>query len=445
MGIDGLNKAIKDSAPSALQLQTIQDIQKGVFGVDVSIYLYPGLYNQENKGKGSHIRKFMDMITDWRAAGHNLLMVFDGDTHGVKAKSATIAKRQHDKQKKYDEILDICDEITSEKVGTEVDLQSSRSQLELTPEIIDALGLQVETISVNDYARHLINKGGCTDEQIMKLENAVKNNITVKGSDLDDLVQLFQLTGTPFLQAAGEADHLLADLFKEGLIDGVISEDGDMLAHGVSNLIRGINDPKCRRSGVVKHYDLNELLTVWKISYQQFVDVCILAGCDYCPDKIKGIACKTGLNIIRKHGSVESYVATLSSKKLDAVPEDFMDNYREAVRIFCEGNEKIPGDCETWRTHSGVKGEQAQQLSDWLQTETNYTVPTLKKKLVVLEQALDIPRLEREGRKGREERKERKVKVQVKVRAKPVKPVEKVKEKVRVVVKVKPKMKALES
>ena len=334
MGIKGLNKAIKDTASESISILPIDKLTKGVYGVDVSIYLYPGLYNQENKGKGSHIRKFLELITNWRMAGHNLVMVFDGNTHDVEAKCATISKRRNEQERKHKIIMNICNDV----------LKTNKQQLVgsnvlLTPDIIEVLNINVKTLPINDYAHKIINNTNCTDEQVIQLDNATKNNITIKSSDIEDLVNLFKYTNTPYLTAKGEADHLLADLYQEGMIDGVISEDGDMLTHGVKVLIRGINDSTCRRAGVVKQYELDKLLNIWNINYEQFVDVCILAGCDYCTDKIKGVACKTALKLIRQYGSVESYIDNLNEKQLHTVPDGFIEKYRAAALIFCNSND----------------------------------------------------------------------------------------------------------
>ena len=47
----------------------------------------------------------------------------------------------------------------------------------------------------------------------------------------------------------------------------------------------------------------------------QFVDVCILAGCDYC-ETIKGVAATTAYKEVKKHGSLEAFVAKADKEKL---------------------------------------------------------------------------------------------------------------------------------
>jgi 5'-3' exonuclease len=354
MGINGLNKAIKDTTRNAVSLKKISDIPKGVYGVDVSVYLFPSLYNKMGKGKGSHIRKFMDMIHDWRSHGHDLVMVFDGDTTKSGLKKDTIEKRKIEKKKKEEDILELCSKISS---------QGDSPECEFT--------------SPNDYANYLINTGVCSDVQVLKLEQAVKNNIEINTSDFDDLVNLFEMNDVKYIYADGEADHMLAALYRENKINGVISEDSDMLTHGVNILIKGINDFQCRREGVVRYYELDKLLEEWEITYDQFIDVCILAGCDYCTNKIKGIACKTGLRIVKKYGDVTSYLANIKGKKLEQVPETFMSDYKSAFLLFKNCDESVPQDFKTEPSYNVNK----EQLLEWLCLHTNYKRDTVSKKL----------------------------------------------------------------
>ena len=55
----------------------------------------------------------------------------------------------------------------------------------------------------------------------------------------------------------------------------------------------------------------------------QFVDLCILLGCDYC-DAIKGIGPQTALKLIREHKSIETI---LSSKAIDTTKHPLPERY----------------------------------------------------------------------------------------------------------------------
>jgi len=61
----------------------------------------------------------------------------------------------------------------------------------------------------------------------------------------------------------------------------------------------------------------------------QFVDLCILCGCDYC-DTIRGIGPKTAVKLMQKHGSLEKVLENLDSKY--TIPENF--DFNQARELF---------------------------------------------------------------------------------------------------------------
>ena len=63
--------------------------------------------------------------------------------------------------------------------------------------------------------------------------------------------------------------------------------------------------------------------------HPQFVDLCILCGCDYC-DSIRGIGPKKALKLIKAHGTIEKSIAALDKTKF-TIPENF--DYAR-VRLF---------------------------------------------------------------------------------------------------------------
>ncbi|XP_053569201.1 flap endonuclease 1 [Bombina bombina] len=51
-----------------------------------------------------------------------------------------------------------------------------------------------------------------------------------------------------------------------------------------------------------------------KMSHEQFVDLCILLGCDYS-GKIRGLGPKKALRMMQEHGSIERILGALSPQK----------------------------------------------------------------------------------------------------------------------------------
>jgi len=70
-----------------------------------------------------------------------------------------------------------------------------------------------------------------------------------------------------------------------------------------------------------------------EMEMDQFIDLCILLGCDYL-DPIKGIGPKTALKLIRDHGTLDSVLEHLRSegKKSIVIPEVWP--YEEARKLF---------------------------------------------------------------------------------------------------------------
>jgi flap endonuclease-1 len=61
----------------------------------------------------------------------------------------------------------------------------------------------------------------------------------------------------------------------------------------------------------------------------QFIDLCILLGCDYC-EKIRGVGPKSALKLIQEKKCIEDIIKSLDKKH--SVPEEF--HYEEARRLF---------------------------------------------------------------------------------------------------------------
>ncbi|KAJ0012182.1 hypothetical protein NQD34_013157 [Periophthalmus magnuspinnatus] len=149
-------------------------------------------------------------------------------------------------------------------------------------------------------------------------------------------IQLLELLGVPVVQANGDAEALCAQLVKAGAVDAVASEDMDTLPFGATILIRQLNASK---DSEVIEYSLEKLLQKLELTQKEFVDLCILLGCDYC-DKIAGLGPKRALDLIRKHRTIEEVVLHVK-KKTHPVPHFW--KYKAARKLFLDQpNTDIP-------------------------------------------------------------------------------------------------------
>ncbi|XP_059200012.1 probable flap endonuclease 1 homolog [Centropristis striata] len=155
------------------------------------------------------------------------------------------------------------------------------------------------------------------------------NRTGTASSQTRDCLQLLKLLGVPVIQAPGDAEALCACLVREGTVDAVASEDMDTLPFGANILIRQLN---AKRDSEVVEYSLPKLLEKLQISHKEFVDLCILLGCDYC-DKIPGLGPKRALALIQKHRTIEDVVLHINRQ---THPMPHFWKYKEARKIFLD-------------------------------------------------------------------------------------------------------------
>lgn len=79
-----------------------------------------------------------------------------------------------------------------------------------------------------------------------------------------------------------EADYICANLAKQKIVDCVYSTDFDILAFGSPCLITNIDYKK----KVFEVILLKDILDGLDITYNQFVMIVVLSGCDYCSGKV---------------------------------------------------------------------------------------------------------------------------------------------------------------
>ncbi|KAF0047173.1 hypothetical protein F2P81_000806 [Scophthalmus maximus] len=153
-----------------------------------------------------------------------------------------------------------------------------------------------------------------------------------------DIKPVFVFDGKPpeekTAAAPGDAEALCAQLVREGTADAVASEDMDTLPFGANILIRQLN---AKRDSEVVEYSLPKLLEKLQISQEEFVDLCILLGCDYC-DKITGLGPKKALTLIQKHRTIENVVLHIN-RQTHPVPHFW--KYKEARKIFLDAPQTV--------------------------------------------------------------------------------------------------------
>jgi flap endonuclease-1 len=280
MGIKGLNSLLKKYTPESIKNENLESFSNKNIAIDVSIYAYKYLYNN-----GNIYFKFIQQIFTLLKHNINPIYIFDGKP--PKQKSGVLDIRRKSREKKKNSLNEIelklkdenLDEIDFYKLQEEHE-KISKSLIYITPEIITSIKEILDLLAIN------------------------------------------------YIQAPGEADTVCCQLYKDGIVFGSMSEDFDLLLRGSGILIRDFDIFK----ETVTTYNLKSILKNLDITYNEFIDLSILCGCDYT-NKIIGIGPINALKLIKKYKNIENIISCYCLKKKNIkIPSDF--DYIKARRMM---------------------------------------------------------------------------------------------------------------
>jgi len=136
-----------------------------------------------------------------------------------------------------------------------------------------------------------------------------KRAAAVTTEDVAALKALFLFHNIPFVMATGEGEKTCAWMTQLGLADVVVADDTDALAYGAKRVLMHLMSTKHAAIQI----QLQDVLDTLRLSFPQFVDMCMLCGCDFV--KIPGVAWGRALEIIRKHLSIDKWLASTTKSK----------------------------------------------------------------------------------------------------------------------------------
>ncbi|GAB0492685.1 hypothetical protein MMPV_003953 [Pyropia vietnamensis] len=141
-----------------------------------------------------------------------------------------------------------------------------------------------------------------------------------------DCKVLLRAMGVPVVEAPCEAEAQCAAMAKAGLVYAMASEDMDSLTFGAPLLIRqmwaGARTGADKKGVKPMTFNLEAALSGLDMTMAQFVDVCILCGCDYT-DSIKGIGPTKALSLVRKFGELSAVINALKVEGKYSIPDSF--------------------------------------------------------------------------------------------------------------------------
>lgn len=145
------------------------------------------------------------------------------------------------------------------------------------------------------------------------------------------VMQALKQINIPFVVAPYEADAQLAYLIYQGIADVVLTIDSDLIVY---NCARVFYDMDSYGSGYeIMPVDLMKLETLSVFSHDNFLDACILSGCDYLKS-IKKIGLKKAIALVDKYGSGIEAIVHLEENVAYNVPVGYASAYKHAKETF---------------------------------------------------------------------------------------------------------------
>ncbi|RQM09304.1 hypothetical protein DD237_003682 [Peronospora effusa] len=173
----------------------------------------------------------------------------------------------------------------------------------------------------------------------------------VRGADVSPymahrVIQHLKEQNVLYVVAPYEADAQLAYLVKNGLADGVITEDSDCLPFGCQVVLFKMDRDNVAQEIQMANLKKNKGMSFHMFTEKMFLEMCILSGCDYLPS-IPGFGLKKAYAAMKLHGSFKKIVRALRLEGKVRVPATYEDDFRKAVltfrhqRVYCPTKKEL--------------------------------------------------------------------------------------------------------
>ena len=254
----------------------------------------------------AHLMGFLDRATILIASGIEPVFVFDGKPPDLKRETLDDRRaRKNVAKKKWEDAIESGDLKAAKKIGPQI--------AEYTPEMVQ------------------------------------------------ETKDLFDVLGVSWIEAPMEAEGAAAVRARNGELHAVATQDWDALLYGAPIMIRNLMSHGTKKFGrtlTAERIVLQDLLDEHGLTHEQLVDLGIMIGTDFHPG-FKGIGPKTGLKLIKAHGTLEA----VAEVKGIEVPT----NIEEIRNLFL--NHPINEDEELPTTNRAVE----EQIRAFVQNERGFS------------------------------------------------------------------------
>ncbi len=203
-------------------------------------------------------------------------------------------------------------------------------------------------------------------EKALKFAN---QTIRIDKKMVEDAKKLIKLLGIPVIEAPSEAEATCSIMAKDKICYCACTEDMDTLCFGCPILIRDLSN----KDDNVIQIELDLVLKGLNLNMDEFIDLCILCGCDYS-SRIEGIGAINAYKLIKEHKNIENVLKYAekynkdNSHKKKMVYDLETFNYELARKLF-----KEPEVVNTKEIKLEFKKPDFEGLKEFLVKEKNFS------------------------------------------------------------------------
>jgi len=291
MGIHNLFVFLRKKCPHVFRKIHISEYSGKRVAVDTSGLIYKFKIMNKNKWLDS----FVYFVLAMRKYHIHPIFVFEGDAPAEKDREKE--KRSSQRQLLKDKIVELrvsLDQYYSEGIVSEVLTTTMAKLNNAPPSLFDK---QISTSLLEKRYDQL-------ESQVMHFDE----------NEMETLETLLDLSGIPHFISPTEAESMCASMYKEGKVDAVISNDSDICAHAVGKFLYDIN----ALTETCVEISYQDILSSLEMTSEQFLDFCIMCGCDY-NDNIDKIGPMNAYKLLKEFNCIENLPSKYDTSVLNHV------------------------------------------------------------------------------------------------------------------------------
>ena len=280
MGIHDLNKFLRSQCPSVFEEIHISEYSYKKVAIDTSLYMckFKVLYGDD------WLSAFLNLVACLRRQNVHCVFIFDSGSPFEKIEERKKRADQREKNEiKVNELEDSIQKYHDTKYIDPMLMDFYNKRTKTNKPLLLTSKPQINMIFV--------------EQEVAKMRSYI---LRISPDDYKLTKKLFRIIKVPYYDAPMEAETMCSDLCRRKLVDGVLSEDTDVLAYASDIFITKINT----YNGTCIQINYSEVLDALEFTSEQFLDLCIMCGTDYNKNIFK-IGPKKAYALLKEYHSIE--------------------------------------------------------------------------------------------------------------------------------------------